>query len=81
MILLTSLEETILRTRRAILEAPLKRRIRIVIIFLMVVVRLSLVLLELVMEVDLLNYVLLLSQDWDWCVFAVEMYIVALIAI
>jgi hypothetical protein len=81
MILLTSLEETILRTRRAILEAPLKRRIRIVIIFLMVVVRLSLVLLELVMEVDLLNYVLLLSQDWDWCVFVVEMYIVALIAI
>jgi hypothetical protein len=55
MISLTSLEETILRTRRAILEAPLKRTIRIVVIILMVVVLLSLVLLELVLEVDLLN--------------------------
>jgi hypothetical protein len=55
MISLTSLEETVLRTRRAILEAPLKRRIRIIVIILMVVVLLSLVLLELVLEVDLLN--------------------------
>jgi hypothetical protein len=39
MILLMSLEETtILRTRRAILEAPLKRMIRIIIIVLMVVI-------------------------------------------
>jgi hypothetical protein len=57
MILLMSLEETVLRTRRAILEAPLKRRIRIIVIILMVVVLLSLVLLELVLEVDLLNSV------------------------
>jgi hypothetical protein len=81
MISLTSLEDTVLRTRRAILEAPLKRRIRIVIIILMVVVLLSLVLLELVLEVDLLNSVLLLSHDWDWCVFIVEMHIVILIAV
>jgi hypothetical protein len=80
MILLTSLEETVQRTIRAILEAPLKRRIRIIII-LMVVVLLSLVLLELVLEVDLLNSVLLLSWDWDWCVFIVEMHIIVLIAI
>jgi hypothetical protein len=65
MISLTSLEETVLRTRRAILEAPLKRRIRIIIIILMMVVLLSLVLLELVLEVDLLNSGLSLSQDWD----------------
>ena len=65
MISLTSLEETVLRTRRAILEAPLKRRIRIVVIILMVVVLLSLVLLELVLEVDLLNSGLSLSRDWD----------------
>jgi CHASE1-domain containing sensor protein len=65
MISLTSLEETVLRTRRAIQEAPLKRRIRIIIIILMVVVLLSLVLLELVLEVDLLNSRLSLSQDWD----------------
>jgi hypothetical protein len=81
MILLTSLEDTIIRTRRVILEAPLKRRIRIIVIILMVVVLLSLVLLELVLEVDLLNSVLLLSQDWDWCVFIVEMHIVVLIAV
>jgi hypothetical protein len=81
LISLTSLEETVLRTRRAILEAPLKRRIRIVVIILMVVVLLSLVLLELVLEVDLLNSVLLLSRDWDWCVFVVEMHIVVLIAV
>jgi hypothetical protein len=73
MILLMSLEETVLRTRRAILEAPLTRRIRIIVIILMVVVLLSLVLLELVPEVELPNSVLLLSQDWDWCVFVVEM--------
>jgi hypothetical protein len=65
MISLTSLEETVLRTRRAILEAPLKRRIRIVVIILMVVVLLSLVLLELVLEVDLLNSGLSLSWEWD----------------
>jgi uncharacterized membrane protein YedE/YeeE len=47
----------------------------------MVVVLLSLILLELVLEVDLLNFVLLLSQNWDWCVFVVEMHIVVLIAI
>jgi hypothetical protein len=81
MILLMSLEETALRTRRAILEAPLKRRIRIIVIILMVVVLLSLILLELVLEVDLLNYVLLLSRDWDWCVFIVERHIVVLIAV
>jgi hypothetical protein len=78
---LISLEETVLRTRRAILEAPLKRRIRIIVVILMVVVLLSLILLELVLEVDLLNSVLLLSRDWDWCVFVVEMRIVVLIAI
>jgi hypothetical protein len=78
-ILLTRLEETILRTRRAILEAPVKRRIRIIVVILMVVVLLSLILLELVLEVDLLNFVLFLSQDWDWCVFVVEMHIVVLI--
>jgi hypothetical protein len=43
-----SLEETILR---AILEAPLTRRIRIIVIILMVVVLLSHVLMELVLEV------------------------------
>jgi hypothetical protein len=79
MISLTSLEETVLRTRRAILEAPLKRRIRIIVIILMVVVLLSLVLLELVLEVDLLNSGLPLSQNWDWCVFVMEMHIVVLI--
>jgi hypothetical protein len=63
MILLMSLEETVLRTRRAILEAPLKGRIRKIIIILMVVVLLSLILLELVLEVDILNSVLLLSRD------------------
>jgi hypothetical protein len=62
---LTSLEETVLRTRRAILEAPLKRRIRIIVIILMMVVLLSLVLLKLVLEVDLLNFGLSLSRDWD----------------
>jgi hypothetical protein len=81
MILLMSLEETVLRTRRAILEAPLTRRIRIIVIILMVVVLLSLVLLELVPEVELPNSVLLLSQDWDWCVFVVEMPIVVLITV
>jgi hypothetical protein len=65
MVLLMALEETVLGTRRAILEAPLRRRIRIVVIILMVVVLLSPILLELVLEVDLLNYVLLPSQDWD----------------
>jgi hypothetical protein len=64
MILLTSLEEeTILRTRRVILEASLRRRINIIVIIFMVVVLLSLVLLELVLEVDLLNSRLLLSRD------------------
>jgi hypothetical protein len=77
MILLTSLEVTVLRTRRAILEAPLKRRIRIIVIILMVVVLLSLVLLE----VDLLNSVLLLSRDWDWCAFIVEMHFIVLITV
>jgi hypothetical protein len=81
MISLTSLEESVPRTRRAILEAPLKRTIRINIIILMVVVLLSLVLLELVLKVDLLNSRLSLSRDWDWCVFVVEMYIVVLIAV
>jgi hypothetical protein len=81
MILLTSLEETILRTRKVILEAPLRRRIRIVVIVLMVVVLLSLVLLEQVLEVDLLNSGLLLSRDWVWCVFVVEMPIIVLIAV
>jgi hypothetical protein len=81
MISLMSLDETVLRTRRTILEAPLKRRIRIIIIILMVVVLLSLVLLELVLEVDLLNSELSLSQDWDWCVFIVEMHIVVLIVV
>jgi hypothetical protein len=81
MILLTRLEETVLRTRRAILEAPLRRRIRIVFIILMVVVLLSLILLELVLEVDLLNFGLLLSRDWVWCVFVVEMPIITLIAV
>jgi hypothetical protein len=81
MILLTSLEETVLKNRRAILEAPLKRRIRIIVIILMVVVLLSLVHLELVLEVDLLNSVLLLSRDWDWCVFVVEMHIIILITV
>jgi hypothetical protein len=81
MILLTSLEEIVLRTRRAILEAPLRRRIRIIVIILMVVVLLSLVLLELVLEVDLLNFRLLLSRDWVWCVFIVEMPIIVLIAV
>jgi hypothetical protein len=81
MILLTSLEETVLRTRKAILEAPLKRRIRIIVIILMVVVLLSLILLELVLEVDLLNSVLLLCRAWDWCVFVVEMHIIVLIAV
>jgi hypothetical protein len=65
MVLLMALEETVLGTRRAILEAPLGRRIRIIVIILMVVVLLSPILLELVLEVDLLNYVLLPSQDWD----------------
>jgi hypothetical protein len=41
----------------------------------------SLVLLELVLEVDLLNSGLSLSQDWDWCVFVVEMHIIVLIAV
>jgi CHASE1-domain containing sensor protein len=64
MILLMSLEEeTILRTRRVILEASLRRRINIIVIIFMVVVLLSLVLLELVLEVDLLNSRLLLSRD------------------
>jgi hypothetical protein len=81
MILLTSLEETVLRTRKVILEAPLRRRIRIVVIVLMVVVLLSLVLLEQVLEVDLLNSGLLLSRDWVWCVFVVEMPIIVLIAV
>jgi hypothetical protein len=63
MTLLMSLGETGLRTRRAILEAPLRRMIRIIVIILMVVVLLSLVLLELVLEVDLLNSGLLLSWD------------------
>jgi hypothetical protein len=64
MILLMSLEEeTILRTRRVILEASLRRRINIIVIIFMVVVLLSLVLLELVLEVDLLNSKLLLSRD------------------
>jgi hypothetical protein len=81
MILLMSLEENVLRTRRAILEAPLRRRIRIIVIILMVVVLLSLVLLELVLEVDLLNSGLLLSWDWVWSVFVVEMPIVVLTAI
>jgi hypothetical protein len=81
MILLMSLEETVLKIRRAILEAPLKRMIRIIVIILMVVVLLSLVLLKLVLEVDLLNSILLLSRDWDWCVFIVEMHIVILIAV
>jgi hypothetical protein len=81
MILLMSLEETVLRTKRVILEAPLRRRIRIIIIILMVVVSLSLVLLELVLEVDLLNSRLLLSRDWVWCVFVVEMSIVVLIVV
>jgi hypothetical protein len=81
MISLTSLEETVLWNRRAILEAPLKRRIRIVIIILMVVVLLSLVFLELVPEVGLLNSGLSLSRDWDWYVFVVEMHIVILIAV
>jgi hypothetical protein len=81
MISRTSLEETVLRTRRVILEAPFKRRIRIIVIILMVVVLLSLILLELILEVDLLNSVLLLSRDWDWCVFVVEMHIVVLIAV
>jgi hypothetical protein len=81
MILLMSLEETVLKTRRAILEASLRRRIRIIIIILIVAVLLSLVLLELVLEVDLLNSVLLITRDWDWCVFIVEMHIVGLIAI
>jgi hypothetical protein len=61
MISLMSLEETVLRTRRAILEAPLRRRIRIIVIILMVVVLLGLILLELVLEVDLLNSRLSLS--------------------
>jgi hypothetical protein len=77
MILLTSLEVTILRTKRAILEAPLRRRIRLIVIILMVVVLLSLVLLE----VDLLNSVPLLSQDWDWYAFIIEMTITILIAV
>jgi hypothetical protein len=47
----------------------------------MVVVILSLVLLELVLEVDLLNSVMLLSWDWHWCVFVVEMNIVILIVV
>jgi hypothetical protein len=81
MISLTSLEETVLSTRRVILEAPLKRRLRIVVIILMVVVLLSLILLELVLEVDLLNSGLSLSQDLGWCVFVVEMHIVVLIAV
>jgi hypothetical protein len=81
MILLTSLEETVLRTRRAILEAPLQRRIRISAIILMVVVLLKLILLELVLEVDLLNSGLSLSRDWDWCVFVMEMHIVVLIVV
>jgi hypothetical protein len=81
MILLMSLDETVLRIRRAILEAPLRRRIRIIIIILMVVVLLSLVLLELFLEVDLLNSVLLLSQDWDWCIFDMAMPIDILIAV
>jgi hypothetical protein len=46
----------------------------------MVVVLLSLVLLELVLQVDLLNSGLSLSRDWDWCVYVVEMHIVILIA-
>jgi hypothetical protein len=32
-------------------------------------------------EVELPNFVLLLSWDWDWCVFIVEMSIVVLIAV
>jgi hypothetical protein len=76
-----SLGEIVLRTRRAILEAPLRRRIRIIIIILMVVVLLSLVLLQLVVEVDLLNFEQLLNRDWVWCVFIVEMLIVILIAV
>jgi hypothetical protein len=82
MILLTSLEEeTILRTRRVILEASLRRRINIIVIIFMVVVLLSLVLLELGLEVDLLNSRLLLSRDWDWCVFIVETPIIVQIAV
>ena len=45
----------------------------------MAVVPLSLVLLELVLEVDLLNIGLLLSRAWVWCVFDVAMPIVVLI--
>jgi hypothetical protein len=76
MILLMSLGKTVLMIRRSILEAPLKTSIRIVIIILVVVVLLRLVLLELVLEVDLHNFGLLLSRDWDWCVFVVEKSIV-----
>jgi hypothetical protein len=68
MILLMSFEETVLRTRKVIMEAPLRRRIRVTIIILMVVVLLSLILLE----VDLLNSGLLLSRDRVWF-FVVEM--------
>jgi hypothetical protein len=72
---LASLEEIVVRTRRVILEAPLRRWIHIIIIC-MVVILLSLVLLD----VDLLNYGVLLSREWVWRVFVVEMHIIVQIA-
>jgi hypothetical protein len=62
-------------------RAPLKRRIRIIVNILKLVVLLSLVLLELILEVDLLNSMLLLGRDQDWCAFIVQMHIVIRIAI
>jgi hypothetical protein len=73
---LASLEEIVVRTRRVILEAPLRRWIHIIIIICMVVILLSLVLLD----VDLLNYGVLLSREWVWRVFVVEMHIIVQIA-
>ena len=53
------------RIRRVILVALVRRRTSTVIIILIVVVHLSLVLLEVVLEMALPSTELLSSQDWD----------------
>ena len=68
--------------RRVIRVAQLRKsRISVTVTIPMVVVPLSLVLLELVLEVDLLNIEPLLSRDWVWCAFIMEMPTVVLIAV
>jgi hypothetical protein len=47
----------------------------------MMIALLSLVLLELILKVDLLNSALLLHREWNWYIFVVEMPIVVLIIV